>query len=356
MVENALNNPSELSLRQRAVLRVLIQEYVQSATPIGSHTILRSGVLDVSSATIRSELAELEELGYLEQPHTSAGRVPTVKGYRCFVEQLMEQVEMPMVEQRMISHQFYQLRPAWDQWMRLTAAVLAQKSEAAGLVTPPRAFNSRLKHVEAISIRDTVCLLIVVLQDGNVRQEMLLMSSATDQEALSRISNKLNALLHNRSVREIQGSTNPELTGLQDLELTVLQHVLYLMQQADQRAMREVYRDGLENVLRQPEFVEADKFRQVVELLEHRTFLEDILPRILNAPGVQIIIGGEGQYDVIDDVAFVLSPYGIKGQASGVLGVMGPTRMQYARAISAVQYIARLMDNLMAEVYSVNQQ
>ncbi|NLG26812.1 MAG: heat-inducible transcription repressor HrcA [Chloroflexi bacterium] len=356
MADNTPANQDELSLRQREVLRVLIQSYVDSAAPIGSHTIQRLGGLDVSSATIRNELSALEELGYLEQPHTSAGRVPTIKGYRCFVEQLMEQVELPVVEQRMISHQFHQLRPAWDQWMRLTAAVLAHKSEAAGLVTPPRAFNSRLKHVEAISIRDTVCLLIVVLQDGNVRQEMLVTDTAVDQDTLSRISNKLNSLLRNRSVREIQESTNPEVTGLQDLERDVLQHIVYMMQQADQRAMREVYRDGLDNVLRQPEFVDSDKFRQVVELLEHRTFLEEILPRILNASGVQIIIGGEGRYDAIDDVAFVLSPYGIKGQASGVLGVMGPTRMQYARAISAVQYIARLMDNLIAEMYATNQQ
>lgn len=354
MADNRSPNPDDLTLRQREILRTLIQSYVDSATPIGSHTIQKLSALDVSSATIRSELAALEELGYLEQPHTSAGRIPTVKGYRCFVEQLMQQVELPAVEQRMISHQFHQLRPAWDQWMRLTAAVLAHKSEAAGLVTPPRAFNSRLKHLETISIRDTVCLLIVVLQDGNVRQEMLVTESAVDQDTLSRISNKLNALLRNRSVREIQESTNPELTGLQDLERDVVQHVVYLMKQADQRALREIYRDGLDNVLRQPEFVDADKFRQVVELLEHRTFLEEILPRILNASGVQIIIGGEGGNEAIEDVAFVLSPYGIKGQASGVLGVMGPTRMQYARAISAVQYIARLMDNLMTEMYATN--
>ena len=147
-----------------------------------------------------------------------------------------------------------------------------------------------------------------MLQDGNVRQEMLLTETAVDQDTLSRISNKLNALLRNRSVREIEASTNPELTGLQGLDQNVLQHVIYLMQQADQRTLREVYRDGLDNVLRQPEFVDADKFRQLVELLEHRTLLEEILPRILNASGVQIIIGGEGRYEAIDDVALCSRP------------------------------------------------
>jgi len=115
--------------------------------------------------------------------------------------------------------------------------------------------------------------------------------------------------------------------------------------------VREVYRDGLTNVLDQPEFVEADKFRQLVEILEHRSLLESILTRILSASGVQVIIGGEGAYQEIDDVSLVLAPYGVRGTASGIMGIMGPTRMRYARAISTVRYVAQLMDSLLAEVY-----
>lgn len=342
-----------LTPRQRQILKILVQEYVSSAVPVGSSTIQQMGDLGVSSATIRNELATLEELGYVAQPHTSAGRVPTVPGYRYFVQQLMEEAELPLVEQRMIRHQFHQIRHDLDQWMRLSAAVLARTAQAASLVTPPRAVSSRFRHLELISINDVLCLMILVLQDGTIHQEMLAAPAPTSQETLGQVSNKLNALLANRTVREIQTSTNPELTGLRDWEATVLSQVLRAMHQVEQEMVRDVYRDGLVNVLGQPEFVEADKLRQLVEVLEHRSLLESILTRILNANGVQVIIGGEGAYQEIDEVSLVLAPYGVRGTASGIMGIMGPTRMRYARAISTVRYVAHLMDSLLAEVYGV---
>lgn len=344
---------AELTPRQRAIFKILVQEYVSTATPVGSSTIQHLGGLGVSSATIRNELATLEELGYVSQPHTSAGRVPTVKGYRYFVQQLMEEAELPLVEQRMIRHQFHQIRHDLDQWMRLSAAVLARTTQAASLVTPPRAVSARFRHLEIISINDLVCLIILVLQDGSIHQTMLATPGPMTQEALAQVSNKLNALLANRTVREIQASTNPELTGLRDWGATILDHVVQAMHQVEQEMVRDVYRDGLINVLNQPEFVEADKFRQLVGILEHRSLLESILTRILNASGVQVIIGGEGAYQEIDDVSLVLAPYGVPGTASGIMGIMGPTRMRYARAISTVRYVAHLMDSLLAEVYGI---
>jgi len=163
----------KLTPRQRQILKVLVQEYVSSATAVGSSTIQQLGGVGVSSATIRNELATLEELGYVAQPHTSAGRIPTVKGYRYFVEQLMEEAELPLAEQRMIRHQFHQIRHDLEQWMRLSAAVLARTAQAASLVTPPRAVSSRFRHLELISINDALCLMILVLQDGSIHQEML---------------------------------------------------------------------------------------------------------------------------------------------------------------------------------------
>lgn len=351
MVTEVTNN--KLTPRQRQILKVLVQEYVASAIAVGSSTIQQLSELGVSSATIRHDLVRLEELGYVTQPHTSAGRIPTVKGYRYFVAQLMEEAELPLAEQRMIRHQFHQLRHDLEQWMRLSAAVLARTAQAASLVTPPRAVSSRFRHLELISINDALCLMILVLQDGSIHQEMLIAPGPITQEALAQISNKLNALLANRTVREIQASTNPELTGLRDWEAAVLSRVLRAMHQVDQEMVREVYRDGLSNVLNQPEFVDAVKFRQLVEILEHRGLLESILVRILNASGVQVIIGGEGAYQEIDDVSLVLAPYGVRGTASGIMGIMGPTRMRYARAISAVRYVAQLMDSLLADVYGV---
>jgi heat-inducible transcriptional repressor len=355
MTDHLTNNPElpevALTPRQREVLRILVQEYVNTATPVGSGTIQRVGRMGVSPATIRNEMGALEELGYIEQPHTSAGRVPTVKGYRYFVEQLMEQVDLPAPEQRTIKHQFHQVRLSLDQWMRLTATVLAHSSRAASLVTAPHAANSRFRHMELISIHDTLCLMILVLQDGSIHEEMLVLTTPIDQGQLSQASNKVNAALVNLSAEEVRDNTRPELADLQGWEAQVLQHIVFLMEQVDHQTVSEIYRDGLVNVLRQPEFVDATKFRQVLEVLEHRNLLERILSRTLSANGVQVIIGGEGRYEEIDDVSLVLSPYGVRGKASGVLGIMGPTRMGYARAISTVRYVALLMDGLIADMY-----
>jgi heat-inducible transcriptional repressor len=340
-----------LTPRQRVILRNLVEEYVDTAAPIGSHTLRQMGDLTVSSATIRSELGLLENLGYLAQPHTSAGRIPTVKGYRYFVEQLLGDVELPLPSQRMIRHQFHQIRLNLDQWMQLTAAVLAHTTRAAALVTAPHAASARFRHIELISIHDTVCLMILVLQDGSIHQEMLVMATAIGQEALSLASNQLNALLHDRTAVEIEESAEPEIRLLDGWRAQVLQQALDVMGQVDARSISAIHRDGLANVLREPEFVAADRSRQMMEMLERSQVLETILAKTLNSSGVQIIFGGEGPYEDISDVSLVLSPYGIRGRASGVLGVFGPMRMPYGRAISAVQYVADLLNGLVEDIY-----
>ena len=342
---------TDLTPRQRSILRLLVQEYIDTAQPVGSGTVLRAGELGVSSATVRSELGRLEELGFLSQPHTSAGRIPTVRGYRFFVEQLMQQGELSLPEKRTIRHQFHQMRLNLDQWMRLTAAVLAHSTLAASVVTAPHAPRSRFRHLELISTNETTCLMILVLQDSSIHQEMLLTSTPVEQSRLSLMSTKLNTLLRNRSVHDIAASTNPELTDLNDWESQIMERVLTIMRQGERRSIAEVYRDGLTNIFSQPEFEDAERFRQLMGLLEQRSELESILSRTLNASGVQIIIGGDGQYEAIDDVSLVLSPYGVQGKASGVLGIMGPTRMAYGRAISTVRYVAQLMDGLIGDLY-----
>jgi heat-inducible transcriptional repressor len=340
-----------LTPRQREVLRVLVQEYTASATPVASGTLQRIGDLGVSSATLRNELALLEELGFLEQPHTSAGRVPSVRGYRYFVEQLMEQQDLPAPERRMIMHQFHQIGLNLDQWMELTAAVLAHASQATSLVTPPHANQARFKHIELISTHDTLCLMILVLQDGSVHQEMLSVSPERDQATLSAASNQFNALLAQLTVDDIKATKNPELLSLHPWKILVLTRVLELMTAAEQQPGEQIYRDGLVNMFSQPEFQDSGRFMQVVEIVEQQQLLQRILRRTLNTSGVQIIIGGEGPDDGLYDVSLVLSPYGIPNRASGVLGVLGPTRMHYGRAISAVRYVAQMLNSLVVEVY-----
>jgi heat-inducible transcriptional repressor len=338
----------DLTPRRQAILGIVVREYIATATPVGSRTIAQRYGLGVSSATIRNEMAYLEEEGYLTHPHTSAGRVPTVKGYRYFVERLMEEVEVPLAERRMIRHQFHQAGMELEEWMRLSAAVLAHTARAAALVTAPRAHLCRLKHLDLISLRDPLVLLILVLQDGTVRQQTLTAAQPIAQEELSRMANKLNDLLDGLSRHEIPHAVPP----LPALEEQVVEHMVDLMCQVDRLSHHEIYRYGLAHVLREPEFAEAGRARQVIHVVEQSDLLETILPQVaLSRRGVQIVIGGQGRWEDLRDYSLVLARYGVVEEAMGVLGILGPIRMPYERAVSTVRYVADLMSDLLGQLY-----
>jgi len=342
----------ELTERQQIILGLVVREYIVSATPIGSHALAHRYDLGVGPATIRNELAYLEELGYLTHPHTSAGRVPTVQGYRYFVERLMERADLSPDEQRTIRHQFHQAGVDPDLWMKLAASVLANTARAASLITVPKAPQCRFKHVELISIREPLVLLVLVLQAGTVRQQMLNLNDwPMTQEELSRRANRLNAHLRGLTREEIQQKLS--LLKLDPVESEALSRVTELMAQIDQPAVREVYHEGLSHVLQEPEFAQAERSRQVVQVLEDTTLLESILKEVVLARhGVQVIIGGEdGRWEEIRDYSMVFAQYGPNPETKGVLGVLGPTRMPYERAIPAVRYISRLMSDLLASLY-----
>ncbi len=337
-----------LTERQRAILGMVVRTYIETASPVGSAALARRYALGVSPATVRNEMAYLEETGYLTHPHTSAGRVPTVKGYHYFVEQLMQDAELPPVEQRMIRHQFHQAGVDIEEWVRLAAAVLARAARTAALATPPHAPESRFKHLELISIRDPLVMLIIVLQDGTVHQEMLIASQPMSQDELSRISNRLNTHLAGLTRREIAASP----LSLSPLEQEAVEYVLELMGEVDRQAHIEVYRDGLVNILSAPEFADLERAQAVLRLLEEGTLLEALLAEVgLTRRGVQVIIGGEGRWEEIRDCSLVLARYGPPEKAVGVLGVFGPVRLPYERAVSSVRYVARLMTQLVRDLY-----
>src|SRR5512141_2811012 len=172
----------ELTDRQKKLLLVIIRDYIDAAQPVGSQRLVKRYRLDLSSATIRHEMAVLTEMGYLRQPHTSAGRVPTEEGYRIFVSEMMNQAELPESVQNTISHQFYQARPGVDQWMHLAASVLAHQSQGVSMVTAPRAEKVRFQHVELISTQGRQLLMVLVLVGGEVSKQIINMAEQVYQE------------------------------------------------------------------------------------------------------------------------------------------------------------------------------
>jgi heat-inducible transcriptional repressor len=338
----------ELTERQKFILALVIHEYIRSATPVGSKNLVSQYRLEISSATVRNEMAALTEMGYLRQPHTSAGRIPTEDGYRYFVGRLMHETELPDPTRRTISHQFYQTPHDVDEWMRLAASVLAHQSRAASLVTAPHVEQARLKHLELIATRGRQILMVTVMLGGEIHQRILLLDEPVPQEQLSQTADQITNLFQGKDVDSVRSIS----TQLQGLEKEITGWLIAEMTQTESLASGDVYLDGLTNVLAEPEFSGSDDARKALRLLEERSLLQDLLTRtILNTGvgGIQVLIGGEGTWEELRQCSIVLARYGAPGLATGTLGVLGPMRMSYSRTISTVRFLSTLLSDMVTE-------
>lgn len=333
-----------LTERQERILGMVVRSHIDSGLPVGSKTLVEQFDLDVSSATVRNELATLGELGYLVQLHTSAGRIPTEIGYRYFVQKLLGEIRLPLHERQMIRHQFHQARLDLDQWMRLAAAILSRTSRNASFVTAPQAHPNRYKHVQLISTQGRLVLMILVLLGGEVNQQMLTLAEPLPQSRLSAAAERLNALFENASYADVVAAHTGQMDAL---EQDVVKLILDVLRRADARSFGEIYRDGLVNLL------EDAGTRQAVRVLEERTLLANVLSETQpsDAVGVQVLIGGEGRWQELRDCTIILSRYGVVEQFSGTVAVVGPTRMAYDRNVAAVRYVADLMSGFVYEYY-----
>lgn len=337
----------DLTPRQERVLAAIVRAYVADIAPVSSERVLQDLGLKISSATIRNEMAELEDRGFVVQPHTSAGRTPTTKGYRYFVERLMGQGEVPLNERLMIQHQFHQIEGDQDQWLRLAAAVLARSLPSAALVIPPKPAQCHLKQLQLVAIHETVVLLVVVLQEGTLKQIILTVSDPIGQDTLSAAANKLNARFGGLAREGIEA----KLDGLSSLERTVSDATTRIMRSVDEQVGEEVFHSGIHHILAEPEFGDLGVALPVVEALEQGTGLSTTLGRVLGKDMVTVIIGGETLDKTMSVCSLVLSRYGIPGQMLGILGIVGPTRMPYWRALPSVRYMSSIISALLQEMY-----
>ncbi len=339
---------TDLTERQRLILAIVVRDYTETAQPVGSARLVEHYKLDLSSATVRNEMAALTEMGYLRQPHTSAGRVPSEDGYRYFVMHVVYQADLPESARQTISHQFFQARQDVEQWMPLAASILAHQSKAASLVTAPHAARFRYKHLELISTQGRQVLMVLVMAGGEVSQQILTLAEPVAQERLSSVADRLNGVCLGKTTEEI-AALPPRSDALEkDISTLVLQD----MNRGEQRLSGEIYLDGLTNVLSEPEFLESDDARRAVRLFEERALLQDLLSRIMansHVGGVQVVIGGEGKWEELKQCSVVLARYGIAGIATGALGVFGPMRMAYSRTIPTVRFMADLLSGLVSE-------
>lgn len=336
----------DLTDRQEYILSLIVREYIRDPQPVGSKTLVEDFNLGVSSATVRNDMVALENHGLIYAPHTSAGRVPTRLGYRYFVHRLLTGGDLTAAERRRIARDFRRAPTDVEEWMRLAAMVLARTAQTPALITAPRAPEGRFKHLELISTQGRLVLMVLVLQGGNVHQQLLTLTESVSQDILSQTAQTINtqcALMTAEQVRHRLRSQSDELTR------DVGELVADAMLQIDQQGPRDVYQFGLSESL--PSFSDNEA-QQAVRVLEEQSLLDGILRETLtiDEPEVRVVVAGEGRWEALSHLSMVLGRYGTP-QARGALGVLGPTRMRYGRAISTVRYVAGLMSGLFDDVY-----
>jgi heat-inducible transcriptional repressor len=332
--------------RSGRILNYIVRRYITEAVPVPSQAVADKADLGVSPATIRNEMAQLEQDGYLIRPHTSAGCIPSDKGYRYYVESI-ENIALPREEQYLISHTFHQVEKEVEAWLSLTASLLARLTQNVAVVSLPKAMDCKLKHLELISVQDARALMVVVLEGATVKQKLITFDEAVTQTDLTAISNKLNNAYGGMTRQEIT-KNNMELTAL---EKKASEHLMEMMQTEDSKEYQEPYLEGWHFMLDKPEFSQGTQMRQLMELVERRGLLKVIVPENLSAPGVQVIIGKENQYEGIQNCSVVICRYGLPEEASGTLAVVGPTRMPYSHTIPTVYYLSSVLNQLIGGLY-----
>ncbi|OQY30947.1 MAG: heat-inducible transcription repressor HrcA [Anaerolineaceae bacterium 4572_5.1] len=336
-----------LTERQKLILALIVREYVNTVDPVSSRTLVEGYRLDFSSATVRNEMVVLTENGYLQQPYTTAGRAPTAMGYRYFVRQLMRTGELPGHVQQTIRHQFYQARHDVDDWLALAVSVLARHTNAAALVTPLRAEKARFKHLELVATRGRQVLLVLVLEGGEVRQQTLVLEKPISQRSLSAVAAKLNGELKGLGVEDIASRSTDD-----KVEQEALRVILDEIESSESVVAGEIYRDGLTNVLSEPEFSDPEVAQTALRIFEERLILDDVLSRTVfggESGGIHVLVGGENTWHELKKYSLVLAQYGSRGQSMGAVGVLGPLRMDYGRMVSTVRFISDMMSEVLAE-------
>ena len=336
-----------LTQRKTELLKTLVGEYIGSASPVASETVAKKHPLGVSAATVRNEMAHLEEQGYITRPYHSAGAVPSDKGYRFYVETLSQVEELAPEFQHTVRYQF--TKAEWDieSWTRLAATALAELVNNAALVTYPRGPESRLIRINLVYIQESLAFLILVLQEVRLRRQLLPLSEPLTSDDLQMVGNRLSDSLNGLSRLEIlnkQADVSP-------FERTVTDMVLDIMEAEDQALYSDHYIEGLGHLLNQPEFSGGDKAREIVEVLEDKELPKVVLAETPEWGHMNVIIGGENRVTFLHPLSMIVCQYGLPGGGLGSISALGPTRMEYSRTIAGVRFIASLMTDLMAQVH-----
>lgn len=337
--------------RKQKVLLAIVHDYIATAEPVGSRTIAKKYRLGVSPATIRNEMADLEEQGFIEQPYTSAGRIPSERGYRYYVDFLMRKQELSREEEEFIRHEYKAKVRDVGQVIQRTGLLLSQLTHYTAMVLTPRIGISSFKHIQIVYMHQSQAMVIAVMDNGAVQHRMIEIPdsiTALDMETISRV---LNAKLQGLTMKSIKLNLVKEIYS----ELARHKHVLDLVMELIQDSLvleveDKIYLGGVFNMLNQPEFHNVEKIKTMLSIMEQEKLLCDILEGGGGDEGVTVRIGGEiDQWD-IKECSMITAPYTVRGRKMGSIGVLGPTRMEYAKVVSIVDYMTKYLSQTLEQM------
>ena len=340
-----------MDARKRRILEAVTDDYINTAEPVGSRTIARRYNLGVSPATIRNEMADLEESGYLEQPHTSSGRIPSEKGYRFYVDFIMKRKPVSEDERMHIRRTLAEKRREIDLIIEETARILAHLSRYAAFVLSPISRAGVFRRVELLPVDSRNVLVILIIDPGFVRTHLIATGHPLTRQQLAHIAQFLNSRLANLLLSRIGTQLLREIKAeLDDYNSFVDATIEAIAQSLEDRHEEQVYSDGQVNLLEQPEFQDISKARTVLEFLAEDDALYQLLSGVVETRGVTVTIGREAGHPSMNLCSMVSAPYEVRGVPMGALGVVGPTRMHYSRVVALVEFVAENLGDILTRI------
>lgn len=342
----------KMDARKQQVLLAIITDFIATAEPVGSRTIARKYDLGVSPATIRNEMSDLEEMGFIEQPHTSAGRVPSQQGYRYYVDFLMKKKNLSSREEELIRRGYETKVRQMGEVINRTGELLSQMTRFAAVVMTPRLELSSFKHIQLVLLNPGKAMVIVVMDTGALQTNIIEVPDEVNQVDLDTISQVLNAKLSGLTLDKIKITLIREIYFELSRHKNVLDLAMHLIENG-LAVNREdkIYLGGIINVLNQPEFHNIERVKSLLGLLEQEDLLRTLLESCDPGEGVAVRIGKEMNREEVKDCSMVVANYQIDGRPIGTIGVLGPTRMDYAWVVSVVEYMTRNMSEAMEKMF-----
>ncbi|WP_031513239.1 heat-inducible transcriptional repressor HrcA [Desulfofalx alkaliphila] len=339
--------------RKKKILLAIIHDYISTAEPVGSRTISKKYKLGVSPATVRNDMADLEELGFIEQPHTSAGRIPSDLGYRYYVDYLMEKEQLTERQQQLINESYSSKSQEIGRIIYRTGQLLTRLTNYPSMVMAPQVADYTIKYVQLVSMSPTQAMVIVVLDTGAVQHQMIEVAENITQADLEQISSVLNAKLSGVNPEHIKMTIMKEIYFELSKYRYFLDVALGPLENLRGETKDKIYLGGVYNILNQPEFHNIEKLKTLLSLLEKEQLLQEILTDSSSDSDVSVRIGVENSYDQIKDCTMVTATYHMGDRLVGTLGVLGPTRMEYAKVISVVEHLANILNQTMSKINRV---